>query len=218
MVLKFLAIFIFSVTSACAIADESASAATRLGSSDLVTVQSCRFLITDRYHGSILMPRAENDFQFAGYSATITTDGKSRDFGFSIGCDSAIESSDAVANRHGGTYDIKRKKWVAYYDGAIDRQLLSQVTHIYPLKTANGTGFARTTDEITGDPNQRVRIFSYCIFHDAKALCVDGKVMKLADPKGNLLPYALDVLRTIEFVDPATIKPAGPASAASTTD
>ncbi|ACC75188.1 hypothetical protein PPMP20_01810 [Paraburkholderia phymatum] len=215
MVFKFLLTFLFGVASVGALADESALATAGHGFPELVTVQSCQFRITDKYHGSILTPRAENDFKFAGYSTTITTDGKSRDFGFSIGCDSDIASTDAVANQHDGSYDAKTKKWVAHYDDASDRQLLSRVTHVYPLKTVNGSGFARTTDEITGDPNQRIRFFSYCIFHGAKALCGDGKDMKLSDPKGNLLPYELDVLRTVEFIDPDTAKPAGPANAVS---
>lgn len=200
MVLKFLPIFLFGLASVSATAKEPASALTGLGSPTQISVQSCRFRIV-KYRGSIFRPRMENNFKFAGYSASITVDGKSRDFGFFIGCDTDITNVNTVANQHGGSYDVKAKKWIAYYEGARDKELLSPGTRIYPLKTVNGNGFARTTDEIIGDPNRRIRFFSYCIFHDTQALCGDGKVMKLSDPKGNLLPYALDVLRTVEFVD-----------------
>lgn len=106
-----------------------------------------------------------------------------------------------IAHQYGAEYDQNKKKWVAYYVSTRDRGLLASVSRIYAVKAINATGFVRTTDETLGDPTLRVRFSSYCLFHENKSLCGNGQVMMLADPKGNLLPYALAVLRSIEFID-----------------
>lgn len=125
------------------------------------------------------------------------------------------QNKESIYKRYGGAYSNNSKKWVSYYDGDGDRTLLSPVSRIYPIKTANSSGFARTTDEIIGDPNQRVRFFSYCLFHDAEALCGNGQVMKISDPKNNLLPYALEILRSVQFIEPPATGSAASAVPAS---
>lgn len=107
---------------------------------------------------------------------------------------------EKVAEQHGATYDARKKKWASYFTDR-DRKILGPVTKLYPLHAVNSEGFAVTTDSVTGDMNQRVRFISYCLFHDSKALCGNGQVMKLSDPQGNLLPYALTILRSIQFID-----------------
>ena len=69
------------------------------------------------------------------------------------------------------------------------------------IHASNASGFARTTDDVVGDPRQRARALSYCLFHDAKAICGEGQVMNLSDQKANFLPTALKILRSVEFVD-----------------
>ncbi|MEP9321872.1 hypothetical protein PPMP20_01800 [Paraburkholderia phymatum] len=128
------------------------------------------------------------------------------------------QQKEAISNRYGGSYNESTKKWTAYYVDDRDKRLLAPVTHIYPINNGNNSGFARTTDEVIGDPDQRVRFFSYCLFHGSDALCGDGQVLKLRDPKVTLLPYALGFLRSVDFVDPAAVLPAGPANPASATD
>lgn len=126
------------------------------------------------------------------------------------------QRKEDISNRYGGSYSENKKQWTAYYANDSDKKLLTPVTHIYPIYSGNSSGFARTTDEVVGDPDQRVRFFSYCLFHGSDAFCGDGQVMKLRDPEVTLLPDALDFLRSLDFVDPATTQPASPANAAST--
>lgn len=138
------------------------------------------------------------------------------DFVVNFVCSHVTETSkEQVANQHGATYDNNANSWTLYYESVRDRRVLSSVTHIRSLKAPNSSGFYTTQDDVDGDPKQRVRFFSYCLFHDSQAICGRGQIMRLSEPKGNLLPYMLDILRTVEFVDPATVKSAGPANAAS---
>jgi hypothetical protein len=78
---------------------------------------------------------------------------------------------------------------------------VSQRVDGYAIHASNASGFARTTDDVVGDPRQRARALSYCLFHDAKAICGEGQVMNLSDQKANFLPTALKILRSVEFVD-----------------
>jgi hypothetical protein len=177
--------------------------------------EGCAISVEDIFRGHLASGMALNASYWTDKPPIKTTIGN---FTVNFVCTHVnISSIEQLARRHGGTYDTAKKRWVAYYEGS-DRELLSPVTRFYPLRAVNSTGFARTTDEVLGDPRQRVRFFSYCLFHDTQAICGDGQVMRLSEPKGDLLPYVLDILRTVDFVNPATVKPAGPASAASTTD
>jgi hypothetical protein len=176
--------------------------------------QGCAISVADVFNGHLASGMLLNASYWTDKPPINTQIG---DFAVNFVCRHVTDQSkEQVANQYGGSYDVKRKKWVAYYDGERDRKLLSPVSRLYPIKTDNSSGFVRTTDEIIGDPDQRVRFFSYCLFHDAQAICGDGQVMKLADPKGNLLPYALEILRSVEFIDPTVIEPAAPANPAST--
>ncbi|WP_157378212.1 hypothetical protein [Burkholderia ubonensis] len=150
--------------------------------------------------GEVMYPREENDFKFAGYNEVVNSE-NGRHFGFSIGCSDRIEDKNEIAKEHGGSYDDKKKRWAAYYVDDRDRKLLAPVTRIYSLASLNGDGFVRVTDDIVGEPSQRTRALSYCLFHDNKAICGEGQVMRLTEPKYNFLPAALKVLRSVQFVD-----------------
>jgi len=191
------------ITSPLAAGKDSTPTPSGTNVSSEMTVQSCHFKMADKFGGSILRPRAENDFKFAGYSATITSGSKSREFGFSLGCSDGVANANDIAAKNGATYDAKKKKWVAYFGDVSkeDADLLRPVTRVGPLDAVNGHGFYLTQDDTDGDLPRRTRSLTYCLFHDNKALCGHGQVMKLSDPKGNLLPYALTILRSIEFID-----------------
>lgn len=166
-----------------------------------IEVQACKFFITPSAHGEVTIPREENDYKFAGYSEALDSNGVSQRFGFSIGCVDRVTDRNDVAKEHGGYFDPEKKAWVAYFLDEQDKGSLAPATHIYAVHTSNASGFARTTDDVIGDPRQRARALSYCLFHDAKAICGDGQVMNLSDQKANFLPTALKILRSVEFVD-----------------
>jgi hypothetical protein len=194
------ALFAAAVT---ATAKDPTSIASGSNASKEVIVQSCHFSITDRFGGAILMPRAENDFRFAGYSATVTVNGRLNQFGFSIACGDNVTSINVIAARYGATYDANKKKWVAYFGDVSTRdgEILRPATRVGALNAVNGHGFYLTQDDTDGDPLRRTRSLTYCLFHETKALCGHGQVMRLSDPKSDLLPNALTILRSIEFID-----------------
>lgn len=73
---------------------------------------------------------------------------------------------------------------------------------VYDIKTPNAQGWADTSDQLTGDDAGRTRYMSFCIYHASKALCGLGKVGLLRDgPRGDLVPHALKILRSIEFLE-----------------
>lgn len=153
-----------------------------------IEVQTCKVSITPSARGEIMKPREENNYKFAGYSETLDSNGISQRFGFSIGCVDRIADRNEVAKEHGGYFDPEKKAWVAYYVDEQDKDSLAPATHIYAIHTSNASGFARTTDDVIGDPRQRARALSYCLFHDAKAICGEGASYEFIRSKGKLSP------------------------------
>lgn len=123
-------------------------------------------------------------------------------FGVNFVCASLIDKSkEEIARQHGAVYDEDRKKWLPYFDSERDAKFLNAFTKVHNLDAVNGNGFYLIQDDRDGDPAQRDRYLSFCIFHDAMAVCGGEPVMYLNDPKGDLLPYVLDILHSVEFVD-----------------
>ena len=83
-------------------------------------------------------------------------------------------------------------------------QVYDQATRIYNITEVNIKGYAATEDDVIGDEEKRQRYLSFCLFHSNKALCGSGTVAYLSDgPKGDLTKYALEMIRSIEFLDDA---------------
>ncbi|KAF0843986.1 hypothetical protein FNL37_1421 [Methylovorus glucosotrophus] len=75
-----------------------------------------------------------------------------------------------------------------------------ETTQVYDIKAVNGHGWADTYVYLIGDEQYRQRSMSFCIFHDSKALCGNGKVAYVNEPQGDLTQHAIEILRTIEFL------------------
>jgi len=74
-------------------------------------------------------------------------------------------------------------------------------TYVYDIRARNAHGWADTFEELTGDERGRKRYMSFCLFHQKKTLCGNGTVAQLAEGrKGDLTPYALEILKSIEFL------------------
>lgn len=129
-------------------------------------------------------------------------------FGIDFVCASLIEKSkEEIARQYGAVYDEHENRWIPYFESARDAKLLGEFTKVYKLEAVNGNGFYLIQDDRDGDPAQRERYLSFCIFHETMAVCGGEPVMYLSDPNGDLLPYVLAVLRSVEFVDTSGSKP-----------
>jgi hypothetical protein len=123
-------------------------------------------------------------------------------FSINFTCISLInESKEDVARQHGVVRDGNGGRWVPYFDNEREARLLREFTTVNNLDAVNGNGFYLIQDDRDGDPAQRERYLAFCIFYKTIAVCGGQPVMYLSDPKGNLLPYVLDILRSVEFVD-----------------
>ncbi|MBN3722849.1 hypothetical protein [Burkholderia sp. Ac-20379] len=123
-------------------------------------------------------------------------------FGINFVCIGLMgQSKEDVAKEYGAVLDGDGRGWVPYFDNEREAGALSEVTTVDNLDAVNADGFYLIQDDLDGDPGQRERYLSFCIFQKTIALCGGQPVMYLGDPKGNLLPYVLEILRGIEFVD-----------------
>jgi hypothetical protein len=126
--------------------------------------------------------------------------------------------------------DKEAGKWVrdmsGYYERAYadsssltsaERSATEKSIHVFSVTSVNARGFAVSQDDIMGEPRRRIRHFYYCLIKPPKALCGDGQVGQLANPKTDLTAYALQIIRSIEFLDDAPVA-AQAASAASAPD
>jgi hypothetical protein len=168
-----------------------------------LTVGSCFFSLKDLYNGKITLPRVENDFKFAGYEAAVKATNLDEHFGFYFSCHDNIQSMNDVASKFGGRYDSKKNRWVPDFDDAPKQDIarLRSVTKIFAFNSVNGHGFYTIQDELDGEPYNRMRHISYCLFYEKKGVCGDGQVKRLSDPRSDMLSYALKILRSIEFTD-----------------
>jgi hypothetical protein len=139
-----------------------------------------------------------------------------------------------VANVMGSApvrFDHQQNQWVRYLgpallswgsgDGLAPDEVLAidQSIRVYSLNNVNSKGFAYTTDAWTGDEATRERRLDYCLFRAHIAVCDGGGVVvgALADgPQGDLTPYVLQILRSIEFLPdeppPSASAPSGQSS------
>ncbi|MBP0592067.1 hypothetical protein J8I87_20510 [Paraburkholderia sp. LEh10] len=166
-------------------------------------VQSCVFRFKDALDGSVNRPSEENNFEWAGYSATVKVSGEEESFGFNFSCHSNFSDINEVATDYGCYFNSEQNKWLPAFPGASPDEVsrLRKVTKTFPLTSKNGHGFYMIQDETVGEPDRRVRHISYCLFHETKAICGLGEVKRLVDAKSDMLPYALRILRSVEFLD-----------------
>lgn len=77
---------------------------------------------------------------------------------------------------------------------------LDKASDVYTIQAKNSSGFVYTEDDLTDYKWLRKRTMHFCLLHPPKALCGEGTIMQPNDPKSNVLPYLLDILRSIEFI------------------
>lgn len=126
--------------------------------------------------------------------------------------------SDDGTVRHGwAKFEEAQQRWQVSLPPE-DEELFAGKTRIYQLTNSNASGWVVTIDDATGEEFGRRRMLHYCLIHPPKALCGSGEMGYIEDirrhPKNDLTPYALKILRSIEFLDEPG-KPDGAASPAS---
>lgn len=94
-----------------------------------------------------------------------------------------------------------------------------RAVRFYELRAVNSYGFAYTHDDVVGDEAARRRQLNYCLFRAAQAICGDTEVGNLNDirrnRKNDLTSYALQILRSVEFLDDAPAPSERPSSSPS---
>ena len=110
-------------------------------------------------------------------------------------------ADDGIATKGWATYDDSSKKWKINLSPH-DAEMFVNAHKTYQIKALNAQGWAVTINDVTGDEQWRQRHLHYCLIKDAKAVCGNGEMGYLrSGRKGNLTPYALQILRSIEFID-----------------
>lgn len=74
---------------------------------------------------------------------------------------------------------------------------------IFSLDSEKNIGVAMTDDQTTGAPEDRNRGLFFCLTNHEQMLCGSSEVIaRVADPKTSVLPEVLEMLKSIEFLDP----------------
>jgi hypothetical protein len=97
-------------------------------------------------------------------------------------------------------------EWVASVSPS-DEPLLKGALRAHQVHSVNASGWAVAVDDVIGDERYRLRRLYYCVIRASKAVCGDSEMGYLPEirrhPARDLTPYALRILRSIEFVDEA---------------
>lgn len=138
---------------------------------------------------------------------------------FSSACYKATDPDPSKPNLADGlsvNFDAKTNRWVSdknRFEVHLRAQGMDEdwvkkyadADRFHELTTQTAKGFAMTRDDVIGDESRRERYLHYCLIREPKAICGQGVMGTLKDikkrPKTDLTPYALKILRTIEFVD-----------------
>jgi hypothetical protein len=138
---------------------------------------------------------------------------------FSSACYKATDPDPSKPNLADGlsvNFDVNANRWVkdrSRFEAHLRAQGMEEewvkkyadADRFYELATQTAKGFAMTRDDVIGDESRRERHLHYCLIREPKAICGQGVMGTLKDikkrPKTDLTPYALQILRTVEFVD-----------------
>ncbi|MFL9927649.1 hypothetical protein PQR62_25510 [Herbaspirillum lusitanum] len=113
-----------------------------------------------------------------------------------------VDVDNGRVNNGWARFDEYKNRWEAYFSGDDeDRRLLAPVTKVYQIQAINSRGYVITIDQTYGAPESRDRNMHFCLLRPPKALCGEAPVMRLNTPQNNALPYVLEVLKSVEFID-----------------
>jgi hypothetical protein len=124
----------------------------------------------------------------------------------------ACHDADSEVVTQGWGKRASSGEWVASVSPA-DEPLFKGALRMHQVHAVNASGWAVAVDDVIGDERYRLRRLYYCVIHTSKAVCGHSEMGLLPDirrnMKNDLTPYALKILRSIEFIEhPAQAAPA----------
>jgi hypothetical protein len=156
----------------------------------------CHFTFIDTY-GAKISTDTESSTHSASYIAEINPKARHRfDTWIQFYCekDGSEKAFSSMGMKREGT------RWVIS-EGSYPSLPEEHVT-IYPLHGASWSGAGLTSDQTTGDIDQRMRGFGFCIAGKEQVLCGGvQQVMFLGFPKESTLPQVIKLLQSIQFID-----------------
>ena len=192
--------------------------------SEEYNIGACRFTIANKFGGRFYVPDHNDPLSQQGIYDVHDTGAKAHRVLRSFGLFCGAASSDEV----GAMLGAKRigDKWLQYDPSGEAPGLTPFDENANPqtvtFKGKNWTGVGLTVDATTGDEERRPRVFSFCLIHNAQALCGDTPVKWLIDPKHNDLWMVKSILQSVVFSDApaasAVSDPSAPANPHATSD
>jgi hypothetical protein len=167
-----------------------------------VAFDGCHFNLRDAYNGKIKVS-TDGSSSVANYHAEINPKAR-HPFGTWIqfycekkGIEKAFKSM--------GMKNVD-SRWVL--DQESYSPLPEEHVAIYPLRGNPWSGAGLSGDQTTGDEDQRMRSFGFCISGAKQVLCGSiQQVMFLTSPKESTIPQVIQLLQSIEFIDDASNAP-----------
>ena len=116
-------------------------------------------------------------------------------------------------------YDSSSQEWIKDLHRAYpqfddeDLKEIDAASSVLNIQAQNSSGYVSFQNDTTGDESGRRKVIDFCLFHDNRALCGGGTVAQLKDgPRGDLTKQALEIIKSIEFLDDAPPAPPSPAA------
>jgi hypothetical protein len=163
-----------------------------------VTLDDCHFTVSDPFRARISVD-TESSVHSVSYIGEIAPRAR-HPFGtwiqFYCEKDSAEKAFESMGMKRDGVH------WVISEGGY--PSLPEEHVTIYPLHGASWSGAGFSSDQTTGEFDQRMRSFGFCIAGKHQVLCgAVQQVMFLGYPKESTLPQVIKLLQSIEFIDDA---------------
>ena len=110
-------------------------------------------------------------------------------------------ADEEVVNQGWATFNDSTKEWQINLSEH-DAEMFFNAHQTYQLRAVNAEGWVVTINDVTGNEEGRQRHLHYCLIRDSKALCGHGEMGYVENgEKSDLTPYALEILRSIEFLE-----------------
>lgn len=90
----------------------------------------------------------------------------------------------------------------AFIENSVQAKLIAKSRFGGQLDAVNATGYYRVENVTLGEETRRERMFSACLMHPPVVLCASTtSAGALREPRKSLVPYLIQLLQTVEFVD-----------------
>ncbi|WP_143713796.1 hypothetical protein [Variovorax sp. RO1] len=109
--------------------------------------------------------------------------------------------------KKGWAFRLPTGSWAPNMGNGGKELLEKNALHFFSLVSKNSEGWAITVDDTIGDERYRQRRLFYCMARESKAICGESVLgyIEFIENKRNFnpTPYALRMLREIEFLEDA---------------